>query len=212
KGMKGEINHKTVAAIAGLGGIGSNLLLITPGFGPFVRLSTIVTDAPLGSDQPLDENPCDNCDLCRTACPVNAIKEDGTFDYRACASYILRNGLPGIIAIAKKLIEADEKAIKEIIYSPDFWEIWQSTVSGSFYGCFECIRSNSHILCIPNPALHQGPVIKRSEKKGKNENQDIYRVGHGVGYSFRLWYTSKRDGSRKTNSRENRSRKRCPGF
>ena len=35
RGMKGEINYKTIAAIAGLGVIGLNLLLITPEFGPF---------------------------------------------------------------------------------------------------------------------------------------------------------------------------------
>ena len=141
KGMKGEINHKTIAAIAGLGGIGLSLLLITPEFGPFVRLGTIVTDALLSPDQPLSENPCDLCGLCRDACTAKAIREDGSLDYSACTSHILRNGLPGIIAIARKMIGADEKAIKGIIYSPDFWDIWQSTVSGSFYGCFECIAS-----------------------------------------------------------------------
>jgi len=141
KGMKGEINHKTIAAIAGLGGIGLNRLLITPEFGPFVRLGTIVTDAVLSADQPLTENPCDLCGLCQNACPVNAIQEDGSLDYSACASNVLRNGLPGIITIARKMIGADEKAIKGIIYNPEFWEMWQSTVSGSFYGCFACIAA-----------------------------------------------------------------------
>ena len=141
KGMRGEINHKTIAAIAGLGGIGLNRLLITPEFGPFFRLGTIITDAMLNADQPLTENPCNLCGLCKDACPVNAIKEDGSLDYRACASHVLRNGLPGIITIVRKMIGADEKAIKGIIYSPNFWDIWQSTVSGSFYGCFGCIAA-----------------------------------------------------------------------
>jgi len=141
KGMKGDINHKTVAAIAGLGSIGLSRLLITPEFGPFVRLGTIITDAVLSPDQPLSENPCNLCGLCKDACPVKAIQEDGSLDDRACAPHVLRNGLPGIIAIARKMIGADEKLIKGIIYSPDFWEIWQSTVSGSFYGCFDCLAS-----------------------------------------------------------------------
>jgi len=141
KGMRGEINHKTIAAIAGLGGIGLSRLLITPEFGPFVRLGTIITDAVLSADQPLTENPCDLCGLCKDACPAKAIQEDGTLDYSACASYVLCNGLPGVIAIARKMIGADEKAIKGVIYSPNFWDIWQSTVSGSFYGCFECIAA-----------------------------------------------------------------------
>lgn len=141
KGMKGEINHKTVAAIAGLGGIGLNRLLITPEFGPFVRLGTVVTDASLDTDQTLDENPCDECGLCQSACPVEAIREDGTLDYGACTSHILRTGLPGVIGIVKKLIGADEKTIKGVIYSSDFWDIWQSTVSGSIYNCSECMVS-----------------------------------------------------------------------
>ncbi len=141
KGMKGEVNHKTVAAIAGLGSIGLNRLLVTAEFGPFVRLGTVITDATLNADQPLDENPCDQCELCRTACPVEAIQEDGTLDYRACVSNALSGGLPGVIAIARKFIGADEKEIKGAIYSSDFWDTWQSAVSGIFYSCSECMAS-----------------------------------------------------------------------
>ena len=141
KGMKGEVNHKTVAAIAGLGSIGLNRLLVTAEFGPFVRLGTVITDATLSADQPLDENPCDQCELCRTACPVEAIQEDGTLDYRACVSNALSGGLPGVIAIARKFIGADEKEIKGAIYSSDFWDTWQSAVSGIFYSCSECMAS-----------------------------------------------------------------------
>ena len=142
KGMKGEINHKTVAAIAGLGGIGLNRLLITPEFGPFVRLGTVVTDASLSADRPLDKNPCDQCDQCRTACPAEAIREDGTLDYRACAFHAMRSGLPGVIGIARKLAGAeDEKTVKGIVYSSDFWDIWQSAVFGLFYNCSECMGS-----------------------------------------------------------------------
>ncbi|MES0448022.1 MAG: hypothetical protein ABUJ92_15920 [Desulfobacterales bacterium] len=141
KGMKGEVNHKTVAAIAGLGSIGLNRLLVTAEFGPFVRLGTVITDTTLSADQPLDENPCDQCELCRTACPVEAIKEDGTLDYRACVSNALSSGLPGVIAIARKFIGADEKEIKGAIYSSDFWDTWQSAVSGIFYSCSECMAS-----------------------------------------------------------------------
>ena len=151
KGMKGEINHKTVAAVAGLGGIGLNRLLITPEFGPFVRLGTVVTDASLDTDQHLDENPCDECGLCQTACPVEAIREDGTLDYGACTSHILRTGLPGVIGLARKLIGADEKTIKGVIYGSDFWDVWQSTVSGSIYNCSECMGSCPVGSDLPNP-------------------------------------------------------------
>ncbi len=141
KGMRGEINHKTVAAIAGLGRIGLNRLLVTPVFGPFVRLGSIITNAPLSSDRPIEQNPCDQCELCRTACPAEAIREDGSLDYRACTTNALHSGLPGVIAVARKFMGADEKEIKGAIYSPDFWDIWQSAVSGIFYNCSECMAS-----------------------------------------------------------------------
>ena len=141
KGMKGDINHKTVATVAGLGGIGLSKLLVTPEFGPFVRLGTIITDAPINFDKPMDETPCEECESCRNACPVKAIQEDGTLDYSACSSYTLSNALPGIIGIARNLIDADEKKIKSIIYNPHFWEIWQATTSSSIYSCSECMAS-----------------------------------------------------------------------
>lgn len=141
KGMKGEINHKTVAAIAGLGGIGMNRLLVTPQFGPFVRLGTVLTDASLSFDQPLDKNPCDDCHACKEACPADAIQEDGTLEYRACASEMMQSGLPGIISTIRKMTGADEKAVKSIVYNPDFWDMWQAAVSGIFYACSECIAS-----------------------------------------------------------------------
>lgn len=141
KGMKGDVNHKTAAAIAGLGSIGLSRLLLTPEFGPFVRLGTIVTDASLSADQILDENPCEDCDACRMACPVDAIKEDGTLEYRACAASMLRSGLPGVITAVRSLVGADQEGAKAVVYNPDFWDVWQATVSGIFYSCSECMVS-----------------------------------------------------------------------
>lgn len=141
RGMKGDVNHKTAAAIAGMGSIGLSRLLLTPEFGPFVRLSTVVTDASINADQPLDENPCEECDACRTACPVDAIKEDGTLDYKACAASMLRSGLPGIITAVRSLVGADQDGAKAVVYNPDFWDMWQATVSGIFYSCSECMAS-----------------------------------------------------------------------
>jgi epoxyqueuosine reductase QueG len=141
KGLKGDINHKTAAAIAGLGSIGLSRLLITPEFGPFVRLGTVVTDASLSADEPLDENQCEDCDACRTACPVEAIKEDGTLDYKVCAARMLRSGLPGVITAVRSVVGANQDAAKAVVYNPDFWDMWQATVSGIFYSCSECMAA-----------------------------------------------------------------------
>lgn len=74
------ISHKAVARMAGLGWQGKNLLLITPEYGSRVRLATVLTEAPLVADGPV-ENRCGECMLCRDACPVGAIKGVNTEDH-----------------------------------------------------------------------------------------------------------------------------------
>jgi epoxyqueuosine reductase QueG len=73
------ISHKAVARMAGLGWQGKSLLLVTPQFGPRVRLATTLTDAPLVADGPV-KNRCGSCMLCRDACPAGAIKGVRTTD------------------------------------------------------------------------------------------------------------------------------------
>jgi epoxyqueuosine reductase len=65
--------HKTVATRAGLGWIGDCALLITPDFGAAIRLATVLTDAPLVCDEPIDESRCGTCRACVEACPAGAV-------------------------------------------------------------------------------------------------------------------------------------------
>ena len=65
--------HKTVATRAGLGWIGKNCLLITPQLGPAIRLSSLLTDAPLTAGVPIDRSRCGSCRACVDACPVQAL-------------------------------------------------------------------------------------------------------------------------------------------
>ncbi len=71
------ISHKAVALAAGLGWQGKSLLLVTPAFGPRVRLVTVLTDVDLTPDGPL-KNRCGRCRACATACPAQAIRGVGT--------------------------------------------------------------------------------------------------------------------------------------
>jgi len=64
--------QKTVATLAGLGWIGKCALLITPEFGPAVRLNSILTDAPLAPGVPVVESKCGNCRVCVDICPGGA--------------------------------------------------------------------------------------------------------------------------------------------
>ena len=68
----GLFSHKLAAHLAGLGWIGKNCLLITPQFGPRVRLASILTDCPLEPGTRVDDK-CGNCRECVDACPVDAL-------------------------------------------------------------------------------------------------------------------------------------------
>ncbi len=65
--------HKMAATSAGLGWIGKNGLLINPNFGPRLSLATILTNAPLQADIPVETCLCGDCGLCMEYCPSDAI-------------------------------------------------------------------------------------------------------------------------------------------
>jgi reductive dehalogenase len=65
-----------LAVQAGLGEYGRLGLLITPEYGPRVRLGKIFTDVPLRPDRPVRfgvKEFCQQCRRCATACPAQAI-------------------------------------------------------------------------------------------------------------------------------------------
>lgn len=72
-GYRTALPHKTVATRAGLGWIGKCALLVTPEYGSAVRLSYLVTDAPLASAEPMNESRCGGCTACRDICPGKAV-------------------------------------------------------------------------------------------------------------------------------------------
>jgi reductive dehalogenase len=65
-----------MAIDAGLGEQGRHGRLITPRFGPSVRLCKVITDLPLMRDRPIRFGVtafCEVCQKCAEACPVRAI-------------------------------------------------------------------------------------------------------------------------------------------
>ncbi len=66
-----------IAVDAGLGELGRLGLLITPRFGPRVRLSVVTTDLPLEYDKPVSfgvQNFCGICKKCAVNCPSGSIE------------------------------------------------------------------------------------------------------------------------------------------
>jgi epoxyqueuosine reductase QueG len=92
--LMGVLSLKHMAVKAGMGVFGRNSLLITPKFGPRMRLSAILTNAELQSDTPLEVEFCDKCSkICIAACPIKAIKPSKKDEYYeinkfACNTYL----------------------------------------------------------------------------------------------------------------------------
>ncbi len=70
--LASPLPHKTAATRAGLGWIGKCALLVTERCGSALRLSTVLTDAPLPAGIPVDDSRCGDCLACVTACPTRA--------------------------------------------------------------------------------------------------------------------------------------------
>lgn len=71
---KSLLPHKTVATRAGLGWIGKSCILVTPDYGSSIRLSSLLTEAPLPCARPITESRCGKCTICVDACPGHALK------------------------------------------------------------------------------------------------------------------------------------------
>jgi len=82
-------SHIHAAKYAGLGTWGLNNCLLTPEFGPRVRLVSVFTTAVMEQDPMIDKNLCIKCRACEKCCPVDAIKINAEefkceFNYIAC--------------------------------------------------------------------------------------------------------------------------------
>ena len=80
----GGIFLKDAAVMAGLGCIGKNNMLVTPEYGPRVRLRAMLTNEFLPDTGPVHFDPCTNCSMhCTNACPQNAFK-NGDYSRALC--------------------------------------------------------------------------------------------------------------------------------
>lgn len=80
------ILERAWAVRAGIGFVGKNGLVITPGQGSYQLLGEVVTTAALVPDTPMAER-CGACTRCLDACPTGAFTAPFVLDPRRCVSY-----------------------------------------------------------------------------------------------------------------------------
>ncbi len=83
------VDLRLVAQRAGAGVVGRSGLLITPQFGPRVRMTALVSDARLRSRRKPPESPCRGCRRCVSACPRGVLEG---FRAEECAAQLMREG------------------------------------------------------------------------------------------------------------------------
>jgi Fe-S-cluster-containing hydrogenase component 2 len=135
------VSHKTVAVAAGLGHMGIHRNVIHPKFGNFILLGTVLVDARISEyQQPLDYNPCVECKLCVSACPVGAIGSDGAFNFSACYTHNYREFLGGFTNWVEQI--ADSKNATEYrrrVTDGESASMWQSLSFGANYKSAYCM-------------------------------------------------------------------------
>jgi len=80
-------SYKHAGQAAGLGRIGWHSLLITPDFGPRVRLACCLTEAELEPTSLEYDTECAGCGICLEICPAKAFHEPETGEQYAINKY-----------------------------------------------------------------------------------------------------------------------------
>jgi len=78
--LMGVFSNRHAAVACGLGNFGWQSVLLTPQFGPRLRLASVITKAEIEEDSLLTQTLCkwEECSICSEVCPVKAIpRKDG---------------------------------------------------------------------------------------------------------------------------------------
>jgi ferredoxin len=117
----GDVNLVPVAQNAGIGCIGKNGILVTPEFGPCVRLAAVFIDVenlPISTDNEhlWIRDFCETCNRCIKTCPVGAIHQQPK---------ILADGTERFIDLEKCAVPFSEgcsTCIKDCVFTPGNYE------------------------------------------------------------------------------------------
>lgn len=176
-GQMFTVSHKPVAPAAGLGKIGHHRLLIHPEFGSHLCLGTVIIDTALDDyDQPMDYNPCINCNLCVATCPTGAIAPDGSFEFFKCLVHAYRDRMGGFLNWVESLVVSQNMAeYREKRTDDETLAVWQSLTYGGGYRCGYCMSVCPAGLDLVGPYLdHRKEYLQRVVKPLQDRKENVY--------------------------------------
>lgn len=138
-GSVGDVSLRHAAVAAGLGVFGRHNIVINPEFGTRIVFTVILTELPLGSDPMVEDDLCDNCNLCVESCPSGALDVEGKTDFMKCLKKSQPYGIGGMIRFYYKMIDASDEEKKKMLMDQKFLHLYQSQFIGFQYFCFECM-------------------------------------------------------------------------
>jgi epoxyqueuosine reductase len=101
---------KPAATIAGLGIKGKNTLILNLEHGPFIRFTSILTEAEFEPDEPTSGDLCGDCTRCIDACPTKALRPY-EINIRRCLTYAAENQFSELVE--DDVRELERKLIKK---------------------------------------------------------------------------------------------------
>lgn len=126
---------RSYAERAGVGKWGKSTMLISPPYGTWTFLGTILTTLPLPPDEPV-EAACGSCTLCLDACPTGAL-HPWELEANQCLSYITQ--MKGIIP-----------------------EEYREVMGNRIFGCDDCqdvCPYNKRARSVERPQFHPHPEV-----------------------------------------------------
>jgi Fe-S-cluster-containing hydrogenase component 2 len=117
--------------------------VIHPNFGNFILLGTVLVDAVVTEyTHPIDYNPCLECRLCGSACPVGAIAPDGHFNFSACYTHKYREFMSSFIDWAEAIAASnDALAYRQTVNDAESASMWQSLSFKANYKAAYCMAA-----------------------------------------------------------------------
>jgi epoxyqueuosine reductase QueG len=177
---------KIFAVEGGLGHMGINRLLLHPKKGAAVVLGSLLIDRECDAyEQPLDYNPCVECGLCLSVCPVGAVRKGG-FDFMACYTHNYRERLGGFQNWIEQIAASKSAAdYRSRVSDAETITMWQNLAIGAQTRCDRCMAvCPAGEMAIGSYLENRKGYIAEILKPFKDKEETIYVVPNSDAHQY----------------------------